>query len=142
MLIRATLMGCICCAALAGGMAAVAQPPRGSASPAPKPAASAPQATPPAGSSVNFKVSFGDAKPGKPAQARLQIPAMNIDVATNELGERALPGVPKGKVTLKVFVAGADPCSLQLDIAGDKVTKVHLFIPKRGLELKCERLQD
>lgn len=127
------------CTAVAAATAPAAQPPPAAASAPPQP----PSAAAPAQSArVLVQVRFGVEGPGMPAPARLQIPAMRLDIDTDEHGERALPGVPKGKVRLRIFVAGADPCTVDFVAAGDKATTVKVFVPKRGRGDKCNRLTD
>jgi hypothetical protein len=100
-----------------------------------------PRADPVEKSTVIFKVRFGDGKPGKPAPAQLQIPALSLAMEIDEGGEGELPPLAKGKVHAKVFVPGAEPCELDFMAPGDKIMTVNLFVPKRGSGKSCERIQ-
>jgi hypothetical protein len=131
------------CTILGAAAVHAAGPPQVGANAASQPRSAARQGNSAMRPHVLLQVRFGDEKPGVPAQAKLQISGViNLEVSTNERGERALPVVPKGKIHLKVFVAGADQCDIDLDAPGDKPTTVRLFVPKRGVGSKCERLKD
>ena len=66
---------------------------------------------------------------------------MNLQTETDEHGEREIPGIPAGPVSLLVLVAGADPCTITIADAVESKLLITLFVRKRGLA-KCERLTE
>lgn len=92
--------------------------------------------------SLLVRIRFGESKPGTPkAGALLKITGMNLQTETDEHGEREIPGIPAGPVSLLVLVAGADPCTITIADAVESKLLITLFVRKRGLA-KCERLTE
>ena len=135
MSVRVLLLFSICVAALGAELSPPLTPAGTSAES--QPASAAAPAASAASSLLSVQILSGDRQPGQPARARLQIAALRIDLDTTEDGVLSIPGVPKGKLHLKVLVAGAAPCEIEFDSAGEVQTTAKVFVPKLGRGTQC-----